>query len=174
MDKLKVGDKAPELVGHSINMGSFKLSDLKGKEKVFLVFSRYFGCSLCQIDFKELLENANKIQKHGKIVYINQSGEETTRKFIENKNVSFPIILNPKEPYPLYKAYGIGDCTEDVIPKIRERAMKAREQGIQHGAYEGNEQQCPANFIVSKDGKIEYANYGALDLNEAMKLWVKK
>jgi peroxiredoxin len=174
MDKLKIGDSAPEISGHSINMGDFKLSSLKGKDRVFLVFSRYFGCTLCQLDFKELLDSAEEIQKYGKIVYITQSGEENAKKFLEDKNVPFPIILDPNPPYPLYKAYRVGDRTEDIIPKMRERALKARSQGFQHGAYEGNEQQCPANFIVSKEGKIEYANYGPLDLDEALKFWRKQ
>jgi hypothetical protein len=33
MDELKVGDEAPEIAGNSINMGFFKLSALKGKER---------------------------------------------------------------------------------------------------------------------------------------------
>jgi len=174
MDKLKVGDEAPEITGVSVNMGPFKLSALRGKERVFLVFSRYFGCSLCQLDFKELLERAAEIQKHGRIVYVNQSGEETARNYLKEKAVPFPVILDPKEPYPLYKAYDIGDFTPEDRPRIIERATEARKQGFQHGAYEGNERQSPADFIISKEGKIEYAHYGALDLEKAMEDWLRK
>ena len=110
MGKLKVGDEAPEIVGRSLNMGEFRLSDLRGRERVYLVLSRYFGCPICQLDFKELLE----------------------------------------------------------------RAEEARRQGFEHGPYEGNERQSPADFIVSKEGKIEYANYGLLDLDKMMKVWTKE
>lgn len=60
MGKLKVRDEAPEIAGRSLNMGEFRLSDLRGRERVYLVFSRYFGCPICQLDFKELLERAEE------------------------------------------------------------------------------------------------------------------
>jgi len=174
MDGLKVGDLAPEIVGDSVNMGVFRLSALRGKERAFLVFSRYFGCSLCQLDFKDLLERAEQIQEHGKIVYITQSGEEISRNYLRGKVVPFPVILDPKEPYPLYKAYGIGDFAPEDRPRIIERATEARKQGFQHGVYEGNERQSPADFIISKEGIIEYAHYGVLDLEMAMEAWLRK
>ena len=174
MDRLKVGDVAPEIAGNSVNLGFFKLSALRGKERVFLVFSRYFGCPLCQLDFKDLLERSEEIQKHGRIVYINQSGEESAKNYLRGKVVPFPVILDPKEPYPLYKAYGIGDFTSEDRPRIIERATEARKQGFQHGAYEGNERQSPADFIISKEGIIEYAHYGVLDLEMAMEAWLRK
>lgn len=174
MDKLRVGDEAPEIVKSSLNVGEFELSDLRGKERFYLVFSRYFGCPICQLDFKELLEKAEEIQRHGKIVYITQSGEENAKKYIGDRVVPFPILLDPEEPYSLYKAYGIGDFSREDIPKIRERAVEARKQGFEHGPYEGNERQSPADFIISKEGKVEYANYGLLDLDRMMEVWLTK
>lgn len=171
MARLKAGDLAPEISSTSINMGEFKLSNLKGKERVLIIFSRYFGCTVCQIDFKELLEASDDIQKTGTMVFITQSGEENARKAIEGKSVPFPVILDPKEPYPIYRAYDIGDFGPEDLPKIRERAMKGREQGFQHGAYEGNERQSPADFIVSTEGRIDHAHYGVLDLEQVLRLW---
>lgn len=174
LDKLKIGDKAPEIAGHSINMGDFKLSDAKGGQRVFVVFSRYFGCSLCQPDFKELLEKASEIEKRGKMVYINQSNEETASKFLSDKAVTFPVILDSKEPYPFYQAYGIGNFSPLDMPRIMERVAKARSKGLQHGSYEGNEKQSPADFIVSREGTIDYAHYGPLDLDKAMQVWFRE
>lgn len=173
MVRLNVGDPAPEISGMSINMGEFKLSNLKGRNRALIIFSRYFGCTVCQIDFKELLEAADEIQKTGRMIYITQSGEENAREAIEGKRVSFPVMLDPMEPYPLYKAYGVEDFGPQDLPKIRERAMKGREQGFQHGAYEGNEKQSPADFIVSTDGRIDHAHYGVLDLEQVLQLWEK-
>jgi peroxiredoxin len=174
MERLKVGDKAPGLAADSVSMGPFKLSASKGKERVFIVFARYFGCSLCQLDFKELIEHAKEIQKYAKLVFVTQSVEESAKNYVKGKNATFPIIADPKEPYPLYKAYGIGDWAPEDIPKVLVRVAKAKAQGIQHGAYEGNEKQRPASFIISKDGTIEYAHYGPLELGEAMEVLRKK
>ena len=174
MGRLKVGDEAPEVALCSINTGYFRLSDQRGKERVYLVFSRYFGCPICQLDFKELIERAEEIQIHGRIVYITQSGEESARRFLMDKVVHFPILLDSEEPYPLYKAYGIGNFSLVDLSKIRSRAKKAKRQGFEHGPYEGNERQSPADFIISKEGKVSYANYGLLDLDRMMKVWLRE
>lgn len=172
--KLKVGDLAPDIEAHTFNMGNFRLSELKGKERVYVVFSRYFGCTMCQLDFKELMERVDDILKHGKMVYVTQSGPENAEKFLAGKTVPFPIVLDSKEPYPLYEAYGIGNLTPSDTPRVMARATKARAEGFQHGAYEGNERQSPADFIISKEGTIEYAHYGPLDLEKSMKLWFRE
>jgi len=166
MEKLKVGDKAPDIESNSVNFGPVKLSSLKGKERVLLVFSRYFGCRLCQLDFHDLLEKAAELQKYAKIIYINQSTEGTAKEYIQGKAVPFPIIVDPKEPYPLYKAYNVGNWEAEEREKASAKRPRIAAAGFQHGAYEGNEQQMPVSFIISKDGTIEYANYGDLDIEK--------
>lgn len=171
---MKVGDQAPDIEARTFNMGSFRLSDLRGKERVYVVFSRYFGCTMCQLDFKELMERAYDILKHGKMVYVTQSAPENAEKLLTGKTVPFPIVLDSKEPYYLYEAYGIGNLTPGDMPRVMARATKARAEGFQHGAYEGNERQSPAEFIISKEVTIEYAHYGPLDLEKSMRAWFGK
>ena len=174
MEKLKVGDKAPDIAGNSVNFGPVKLSSLKGKERVLLVFSRYFGCRLCQLDFHDLIEKAAEIQKHAKIIYVNQSTENTAKDYIKGKAVPFPVIVDQKEPYPLYKAYNVGNWEPEEHEKVNAKRPRIMAAGFQHGAYEGNEQQMPASFIISKDGAIEYAHYGDLDLEKILDFLRKK
>ncbi|GAH08866.1 unnamed protein product [marine sediment metagenome] len=49
-NKIKVGDKAPPFKLESYNAGTIDLGELIGKQKIVLIFSRYFGCPICQIE----------------------------------------------------------------------------------------------------------------------------
>lgn len=79
MTKLKIGDEAPEIVKSSLNRGEFKLSDLRGKDMVYLVFSRYFGCPICQLDFKELLERRRRYRDTARLSILPSRGKRTRR-----------------------------------------------------------------------------------------------
>ena len=80
---LKIGDKAPLFKLESFNSGLIDLSKLLGKEKIVLIFSRYFGCPICQLDLNILLEYYLKIKEKGaKLLYITQSGEKVAKEYI--------------------------------------------------------------------------------------------
>jgi peroxiredoxin len=55
MPRVKPGDVAPDFAGDSVNMGSVTLNEFRG-HKTLLIFSRYFGCPVCHLEFDELRE----------------------------------------------------------------------------------------------------------------------
>ncbi|GAH06474.1 unnamed protein product, partial [marine sediment metagenome] len=72
MDKntIKVGDKAPPFKLDSYNAGLIDLGELIGKQKIVLIFSRYFGCPICQLDLNILMEAVPEINSKGaKLLY---------------------------------------------------------------------------------------------------------
>ena len=74
-NKIKVGDKAPHFKIESFNEGMIDLGELIGTQKIVVIFSRYFGCPICQLDFNILLEAVPEIKEKGaKLLYITQSG----------------------------------------------------------------------------------------------------
>ncbi|MFX1355098.1 MAG: redoxin domain-containing protein, partial [Promethearchaeota archaeon] len=82
--ELKVGDNAPLFKLKSYNSGMINLEENFGKQKIVLIFSRYFGCPICQLDLNILLESLDKIREKGaEILYITQSGEKVANEFIE-------------------------------------------------------------------------------------------
>ena len=84
MGKISVGQKAPLFKVESYNAGTIDLAELIGKQKIVLIFSRYFGCPICQVDLKELIERLPEIQAKGaKILYITQSSKEKAEEFIQ-------------------------------------------------------------------------------------------
>jgi peroxiredoxin Q/BCP len=158
--RVKPGDLAPDFTADSVNMGKVTLSDLKG-HKILLIFSRYFGCPVCQLEFDELREF---LRGHPslKVLYVNQSLHESARKFIEGKEVDFPVIASQKVDgkYVLYELYEVRSLGPVSAIKILLKGRKAQTLGKRHGPYEGIETQSPAQFLIDEDGKIISAEYG--------------
>ena len=144
--KLKVGDKAPLFKLDSFNAGTIDLSELIGQQKIAVIFSRYFGCPICQVDLTHLLKRQGEIEGKGaKILYITQSGEEIGKKFVEEKNISFPVIPSSKEE--LYAEYGLGMMGAGALTKLRSKLKEAKELGLEHGEYEGWENKDLGNLL---------------------------
>ncbi len=166
MCKLRKGDAAPEFTADSINMGKVILSSYRGWE-LDIIFSRYFGCPVCQYEFDELLEY-RKRHPTVNLIYVNQSLPATAKAYIEGMGVDFPVIAAEKfrDSYPLYDLYGVGGFSPVAAVKIFLKARRAREAGKKHGPYEGIEMQSPAQFHIDAEGKIASTHYGLLDLNK--------
>jgi peroxiredoxin len=162
-NKVKVGDKAPLFELSSYNSGKINLGDSIGKQKIVLIFSRYFGCPICQLDLNSLLDAVPEIEaKNAKILYITQSGEKIAKEYIENKNITFPVINSSKDE--LYHKYGLGLMTAGALTKVRSKLKEATKAGIEHGEYEGWEKQGPGQFVVDLEGNIIHAKKGWLDI----------
>lgn len=165
MGKLKEGDKAPLFEIESYNAGMIKLEELIGKQKIVLIFSRYFGCPICQLDFNILLESVDKIHASGaKLLYITQSGEKTAKEIIEKYNVDFPVIPSTKDE--LYEEYGLGLMNAGAVAQVRSKIKEAIKAGITHGPYEGWEKQGPGQFVIDENGIIIHERKGWLLLPE--------
>jgi peroxiredoxin Q/BCP len=161
------GSKAPLFKLESFNTGDIDLAELIGKQKVVLIFSRYFGCPICQLDLKNLMQRHSEIEEKGaKILYITQSGEKIAKEFIKKEKIEFPVIPSSKDE--LYKDYGLGMMTKEAILQVREKFKEATKQGIQHGEYEGWEQQGPGQFIIDNDRTIIHAKKGWLDIESIL------
>ena len=164
-NKIKVGDKAPHFKIESYNEGMIDLSELIGDQKIVVIFSRYFGCPICQLDFNILLEAVPEIKEKGaKLLYVTQSGEKVAREFIEKYNVDFPVISSSKDE--LYAEYGLGLMTAGAVTKVRSKMKEASKLGIGHGDYEGWEKQGPGQFVIDEQGNIIHERKGWLLLPE--------
>ena len=160
-NNIKVGDKAPLFKLESYNAGTIDLNELIGKQKIVLIFSRYFGCPICQLDFNILLEAVPEIKEKGaQLLYVTQSGEKAANEFIERYSVDFPII--PSSRKELYAEYGLGLMNAGAAAKVRSKFKEATEKGFVHGEYEGWENQGPGQFVIDEEGNIIHARKGWL------------
>lgn len=167
-NEIKVGDKAPLFKLDSFNAGIIDLEELMGKQKIVLIFSRYFGCPICHLDLNMLIERLPEIEnKDAKILYITQSGEKVAKEFIEQKKIDFPVIPSSKDE--LYKEYGLGMMTPEAIKEVRGKFKESIKAGIEHGEYEGWEKQGPGQFVIA-DGTIIHAKQGWLNLDNILEV----
>ncbi len=166
---LQDGDKAPIFKLDSYNAGTIDLAELIGKQKLVLIFSRYFGCPICLVDLNTLMNRKSEIEDKGaKIIYITQSGEKVANTYIKKENIDFPVIPSSKDE--LYADYGLSLMTEAAMTKIRGKLKEAKNLGIVHGEYEGWEKQGPGQFVINTDGKIIHAQKGWLDVDSILEV----
>ena len=165
--KIKEGNKAPLFKLDSYNANNIDLANLIGDQKIVLIFSRYFGCPICQLDLKDLMNRKSEIEQKGaKILYITQSGEKIAKEFIDKENIDFPVITSTKDE--LYAEYGLGLMTTGAFTKVRGKLKECKELGIGHGEYEGWEKQGPGQFVIDEQGNIIHTKKGWLDIDKLL------
>jgi peroxiredoxin len=166
MEKKEIaeGDKAPLFTLGSYNAGEIDLAKLIGDKKIVLIFSRYFGCPICQVDLLNLITRKSEIEgKDVRIIYITQSGEKIAKKYIEKENIDFPVIPSSKDE--LYAEYGLGLMTAEAVKQIPLKLKEVKKHGFIHGEYEGWEKQGPGQFVIDENGIIIHALKGWLNID---------
>jgi peroxiredoxin len=157
---LKVGDLAPafefeSLEGKKVNFPA----DFKGKW-VALHFLRHLGCPLCQEKLNELRANQQKYKDAGiELFVVVQSTEKRVKDFSLKKGMHFLIGDHPRKLYQLYGAEK-GNLAAFLAPSVMLASVRATLKGNLHGAFEGDELQKPALFIIAPDNRIAFIQYG--------------
>ncbi len=150
----------------------------KSNDKTALLFLRYYGCTLCQMDIHYFIKDYAKIKETGsQLIIVLQSKPESINQTTTPSDFPFEIICD--QTGELYEKYEINPglvetdlLGENTMSKI-ERAIA---EGFEHGEYEGNELQLPAYFILDKNSKVLKAHYGAFvddtpSVNELVELF---
>ena len=140
------------------------LSELVNKVsgKTALIFLRYYGCPMCQLDLFEYAVNYEKVtQTGGQIAVVLQSHPNVLRQEITDNTFPYEIICDPD--MELYQKFSI-DPAPSMLKMMSLKAVKkvirSSKLGYKHGLYEGNEQQLPATFILDADLRVHHAHYG--------------
>jgi peroxiredoxin len=159
--KLTNGDKAPDFNFETPWDRGLNFSKLANGKPAVLVFLRYLGCPVCQIDMANLKNEIGLIEKKGaKLFVILQSAPDTVSAVTEKSDWPFTIITDPKGE--LFKLYRVepGGIIKWLHPAGLIAAISATLKGYRHGKFEGHETQLPAVFIVDGDSSIKFAHYG--------------
>lgn len=160
---LKEGDRLDDFSFSTPFKEGIRLSDyVKNAEKTAIVFLRYFGCTLCQLDIHRFKEGYEAIRKAGgQLLVVLQSSPEVIAEDVKTSALPFEIICDPKAE--LYLRYNVLPA-ETVQLLLGSDSMKkigeARAAGFSHGEYEGSELQLPATFVIDRELVVSYAHYG--------------
>ena len=158
--KIKTGTQMPDFAFDTSNGAQMKLSDVYEKKKrTLLLFLRYYGCTLCQLDLREYREVYDRFQqKDAEVIIVLQS----TPDVINESKADTPYIIACDPEQTLYRRFEIkpaknmlGMLSLKVFPKMK----RAEAAGIVHGEYEGEEMQLPAAFLIDGSGKVLFSRY---------------
>ena len=159
--KLAIGDKAPDFRFKTPWDGETNFYDVAGNNPAVLIFLRYYGCPVCQMEMVKIKQEIDLVrQKGGRVFIVLQSAPETLASLIKRDDFPFTIICDPQGK--VFQLYGVeaGGIIKYLHPAGLIAAIKATFRGFLHGKFEGKETQLPAAFAMKADKIIKYAHYG--------------
>jgi peroxiredoxin len=107
MAALAAGTKAPEFALKAMDGGRFSLRDELVRGPVVLAFFKV-SCPTCQYAFP-FLERLERAYGHGgaRVIGVSQNDPKQTAAFTKEFGVTFPVLLDDTETYPVSNAYGL-------------------------------------------------------------------
>lgn len=107
MAALTVGTQAPDFTLPTLDGKQFSLKEALARGPVLAAFFK-ISCPVCQFTFP-FLERISRAYGNRKItvVGISQNEKKDTSAFIKEYGVTFPVLLDDTNSYPVSNAYGL-------------------------------------------------------------------
>lgn len=158
---LKSGDQAPAFT-FTDQWGQPRSSQEFAGRPLVLVFLRYAGCPICQLDLVSYTRSAaTSFPPTAALLLVVQSEPERVKALAELTPGPAPVLAcDPRAE--LYDLYGLrqANLLQYAGPAVLRKVGRAKAQGFTHGTREGREMQLPALFVIGADGRVRLAHYG--------------
>jgi len=106
MPALAVGKKAPDFTLPAMDGKSFSLREALTHGRVVAAFFK-ISCPVCQFAFPFLERIYKAYGKNVTIIGVSQNTQKDTTAFIKEYGVTFPVLLDDTDSYPVSNAYGL-------------------------------------------------------------------
>jgi len=159
--KLIIAKKAPDFKFRTPWENEAGFYDAAGAGPAVLIFLRYYGCPVCQMEMAKIKQSISLAEQKGARVFVVlQSAPESVASFIGRDDFPFTVICDPEGK--IFNLYGVeaGGFFRYLHPAGLIAAIRAMKQGFRHGKFEGRETQVPAAFAMTADRIIRYGYYG--------------
>lgn len=158
---LQIGSEAPDFKVTDIYGESLQLSSYRGKQNVLIFFSRYIGCSWCQMFIIDIKRNFEKLKKlNTEVIVITESKEEVLKKYAPPRDEAFLRMVSDPEK-KIYKLYGVDKQGRWFNAKVITASIRfvkyLKDYKYVKDSLKGDSLQAPACFVIGKDGRIKYA-----------------
>ena len=164
MPHLNKGDRMADFTYVTPYSSANRLSQTVKKcpGRTAIVFLRYYGCRMCQLDMLDYAEQYEAIRAAGgQLLVVLQSDPAKLAAQIPAGSVPYQIVCDPEQK--LYREFDIRPASSKETMKDESSAAKfarIEARGLVHGDYEGEELQLPAAFVVDHDLNVTWAHYG--------------
>jgi peroxiredoxin len=159
--KMQAGDKAPDFFFQTPWSSRHSFYETAGNNPAILVFLRYLGCPVCQMEMARLKREIGLFtQKETGVFVFLQSAPATVASAAKERDWHFFVVCDPQGN--IFRMYSVesGGILKYLHPAGLVAAVKSVGQGFRHGKFEGRETQLPAVFTVSAGKIIMHAHYG--------------
>ncbi|MDJ0765331.1 MAG: peroxiredoxin-like family protein [Myxococcota bacterium] len=159
--QLQQGDKAADFVYDTPWETGQNFYASAGKKTAVLVFLRYLGCPVCQVEMANLKLEISLFEEKGVQLFVFlQSSPDTIAASASQADWPFTIVCDPQEEiFQLYRV-APGGVLKYLHPAGLLATINATVKGVRHGKFEGRETQLPAVFVVGPDKTIQWVYYG--------------
>jgi peroxiredoxin len=107
MPALSTGTEAPDFSLNAMDGSKFSLSEALKSGPVLLAFFK-ISCPVCQFTFPYIERLYQAFRDRGvRIVGVSQNNEKDTQAFLKEYGVTFPVVMDDPESYPVSNAYGL-------------------------------------------------------------------
>lgn len=156
--RLRIGQPAPEFSGHSPWHEALVLRP--SSRPVVLIFLRYQGCPICQMEISRLVSETSRLTGNIPEIFVFlQSTPDSIAEEAARDSFPFTVIADPQGE--IYDQYGVTSGAGYLHPRNLYSLFLAHRKGFRHGRFEGREFQMPAAFALDDKGMIRMAHYGS-------------
>ncbi len=158
---LKTGQSAPDFTATTARGEPVRLRSLLEAGPVCVIFLRFMGCPLSRLRMAELEQELDAYRDRNlRLFVVLESRPDRVERYLTRKGLQLEVL--PDRGRKLFDRYDVkpGGFGALLHPAVLSTGAKATVKGHLHGAFEGNELQLPAAFVIGQDGKLTYVNYG--------------
>ena len=163
--KLTKGAKMPDFEYLSpYAEGTKTFCEFANGKKTYVVFLRYFGCTVCRLDLHLYAQRmAEFAAKDAQLMVVLQSDPNIVKAEAPQGTFPYEIACDPTQAvykkFEIEPAASMGKMIGGGLFKALKKMKAAKQAGFEHGEYEGNEQQLPAMVLVDENGDIAFSHY---------------
>lgn len=166
MSKIQLGMKAPDFTYQTPWSDNHTLYGTMNGKTTILMFLRYYGCRICQLDISRLIAGYDRIKEQdAQLLVVLQTEPAIINEHDNEEDIPFAFICDPE--HELYELYEVGapspkEAGGEMSSAIKEKLDEAITKGFIKYANNGKEiaTQVPACFIIDPDGIIKFTHYG--------------
>jgi len=144
--------------------GEKTFADFAGGKKTFVVFLRYYGCTVCRLDLHIYAQRMKEfVDRDCQLMVVLQSDPALVKDEAPLGTFPFEIACDPSQAvyrqFEIEPAKNMAALIGGGLFKAVKKMNAAKKFGFTHGEYEGNEQQLPAMVLVDENGTIAFSHY---------------